>query len=274
MSTLLSKLDMDTLSPRSRAILIRIVQPITEGWKETELAAKLGRTPSWVSERLNELKQEILLQNGVFPPLSDNEFAALRADIEHRGVLMPVLVDEQLRIIDGRHRLLIAEELGINCPYIILDGLTDDERHEISIALNAARRQMNRLQRRKLIEFELMRNPARSDRRIAAICGVHSETVGVVRSEIGEAEEALRATTAPGELEDGEQPSLLPESGSRPPVAPPIRIDARGAQRPAPAPRAQPAAPTPIATLTCPGCDTELHLYRADGRYTLEHQTD
>lgn len=268
---------MDTLSPRSRAILIRIVQPMSEGWKETELAERLGRTPSWVSERLSELKQEILLQNGVFPPLSDNEFAALRADIEHRGVLMPVIVDEDLRIIDGRHRLLIAEELGINCPYVIVDDLTEDEKHEVSIALNAARRQMNRLQRRKLIEFELMRDPRRSDRRIGAICGVHNVTVASVRSEIGEAEEALRATLAPAEPEDGEEPALLTNlvSSPAPTVAPPVRIDARGAQRPAPAPRLQAAvAKTPITTLSCPGCDAELHLYRVDGRYTLEHQTD
>jgi ParB-like chromosome segregation protein Spo0J len=38
------------------------------------------------------------------PPLSDDEFTALVADIRQNGVRYPVLVDEDGYILDGIHR--------------------------------------------------------------------------------------------------------------------------------------------------------------------------
>ena len=194
---LLRGLDISKLSPRSRATLIRIQDPILDGWKETELAAKLGRTPSWVSERLSELRTEILLQNGGFPPLTDAEDASLRESIRRNGVMLPVLVDEDLNLIDGRNRLRLSHDLGVPCPYWILYDLTTEEKREIAVALNAARRQLTRQQKRKLIEHELMHDGTRSDRRIAAICGVSHTTVGAVRHEITESAQRWRELELP-----------------------------------------------------------------------------
>jgi ParB-like chromosome segregation protein Spo0J len=53
------------------------------------------------------------------PPLSDDQFAALRENIGINGVLVPILLDEDRQIIDGWHRYRIATELGYECPEII-----------------------------------------------------------------------------------------------------------------------------------------------------------
>lgn len=49
----------------------------------------------------------------LLPPLSDEEYAALRADIAERGVLVPIVRDQHGNILDGHHRVRIAEDLGI-----------------------------------------------------------------------------------------------------------------------------------------------------------------
>ena len=41
----------------------------------------------------------------VLPPLSDDEFAALKADIAERGILVPIELDEDGAVLDGHHRL-------------------------------------------------------------------------------------------------------------------------------------------------------------------------
>jgi ParB-like chromosome segregation protein Spo0J len=47
----------------------------------------------------------------VMPPLSKDEYGALRADIEAIGILSPVLVDETGDVIDGHNRWQITQEL-------------------------------------------------------------------------------------------------------------------------------------------------------------------
>jgi hypothetical protein len=58
----------------------------------------------------------------ILPELSDTEYAALRQNIEQHGVLNPVFVDPETRILDGRHRLRAAHELGIVCRTEVYDG--------------------------------------------------------------------------------------------------------------------------------------------------------
>lgn len=58
----------------------------------------------------------------IFPPLSVTADAALRRDIELNGVLNPVWVDAEGRVLDGRHRLRAAHELGIVCQTAVYDG--------------------------------------------------------------------------------------------------------------------------------------------------------
>lgn len=50
----------------------------------------------------------------LFPPLSTEEYEALREDIIHNGIRVPIVVDQATNaVLDGHHRLKIAMELGL-----------------------------------------------------------------------------------------------------------------------------------------------------------------
>lgn len=185
LTRLLQEPDLTRLSPSSKATRILIGEKMTQGHSLTEIAKQLGRPASWVSERLESLRNELLLQAGYFFPLSDQEYEALRDSIERYGIQSPILIGEHIALLDGRHRLLIAEELELpDIPAVFVTGLGADVERDIAIAVNAARRQLTRAQKRTLIETELTRDPARSDRHIGAICGVYHTTVGEARREM------------------------------------------------------------------------------------------
>ncbi len=63
------------------------------------------------------------------------------------GVLVPVTVDPQGNVLDGHHRLQLAEELGVPCPRQAVHAETEEERLAIAATLNADRRQMTDAQR-------------------------------------------------------------------------------------------------------------------------------
>ncbi|MFY1688818.1 ParB N-terminal domain-containing protein [Plantactinospora sp. WMMB782] len=117
----------------------------------------------------------------LLPPLSAEEYAALRADIEAHGIRVPVDVDEAGQVLDGHHRAAIAAELGIDCPTRVVPGLDEEGKRQHAMALNLARRHLTQADRRRLIAAELRRDDSRSDRRIARIVGVDHKTVGAVR---------------------------------------------------------------------------------------------
>lgn len=49
----------------------------------------------------------------IMPDLTPDEYAALKADIAARGVLVPIEYDESGHILDGYHRVRICNEIGI-----------------------------------------------------------------------------------------------------------------------------------------------------------------
>lgn len=227
--------DYSRLSPTSQATRILIGDALTEGFNQSELAERLGQPPSWVADRLQSLRNELLLQSGIFYPLSDAEYASLSLNIERNGVRSPVIVGEHIACVDGRHRMLIATELGLtDVPAIFLNGETAEAERELSIGLNAARRQLSRAQKRDLVSSELMRDPERSDNLIASICGVHFSTVGEIRREI-EAQLVMIV-----------QPTLEEPAT----VMPPTRVGKDGVRQPARAPRTEPASPATHPTTT------------------------
>lgn len=117
----------------------------------------------------------------LMPPLSVDEYAALRADIEAHGIRVPIDVDEQGQTLDGHHRQQIAAELGIHCPTRVVAGLTEEEKRSHAVAVNAHRRALTISQRRALVVAELARDPSRSDRVIGRLCGVDGKTVAAMR---------------------------------------------------------------------------------------------
>jgi len=132
----------------------------------------------------SKVKYEPVLQ---LPPLSYEEFSALRDNIAVNGVLVPILVDSdgpRRRIIDGNHRKAIADELGYECPEIVQAGLEEDEKRTLARALNLARRQFDTAQKRELIADQLKETPDRSSRWIGKMLGVDDKTVTSVRREL------------------------------------------------------------------------------------------
>lgn len=115
------------------------------------------------------------------PALTDDQYAALRADIEARGIVVRVVVDQHGRLLDGHHRRRIAAELGIDCPVEVRKVADDQEAADLAVALNCARRHLTREQIREVIRAELARRPQDSDRAIARRVGCDHKTVGAVR---------------------------------------------------------------------------------------------
>ena len=78
----------------------------------------------------------------VVPILSEDEYKRLKSDIERSGMMVPILIDEYDNIIDGHHRVKIANELSIpEFPVEIRSGLSMAEKHLMAWTINANRRQ-------------------------------------------------------------------------------------------------------------------------------------
>jgi hypothetical protein len=116
------------------------------------------------------------------PELTADQHNALRADIEAHGVIVPIVLDQHGRILDGNNRAKIANELGIHCPSEIRFVADDAEAHDLAVALNCARRHLTREQVRHVIAAEIIRRPDDSDRALARRIGCSPSTVGAVRN--------------------------------------------------------------------------------------------
>lgn len=79
----------------------------------------------------------------VMPPLSEQEYNALKASIEKNGVLVPIEIDEETgELLDGHHRQKICSELGIKAPKTFRRFSDDTERTEHALILNMMRRHL------------------------------------------------------------------------------------------------------------------------------------
>lgn len=142
----------------------------------TTTNGKLKKTTKVIYEPVLEL-----------PPLAYENFVGLRDSIAVHGVLVPILVDSagpRRKIIDGNYRKAIADELGYDCPEIVQEGLTEEEKRTLARALNLARRQLNTEQKRQLIADQLAETPGKTNRWIGKQLGVHHATVASVRGEL------------------------------------------------------------------------------------------
>ena len=126
-----------------------------------------------------------LIPDPILPPLPDAEYQALRDSIEEIGVQVPLLITSDGRIIDGHERHRACLELGLDrYPMRVLGGMTEAERRERAIRINAERRHLTRTQRRELLESLIRDNPARSTRDVADLLRVGKSTVSRTRQTI------------------------------------------------------------------------------------------
>jgi ParB-like chromosome segregation protein Spo0J len=159
----------------------------------------------------------------LMPPPSHIEMAELRASIEKHGVQVPVIVDEHGNVVDGHHRQKLAAELGVDCPRVVREGLTDEQKRTLARTLNTARRHLTRKQMRALIAGQLCDTPERSDRQIAASLGVHNETVNSVRKDL-EARDGFRHVETRTDTKGRKQPAkkTVPTKPAKLKAPPPV----------------------------------------------------
>jgi ParB-like chromosome segregation protein Spo0J len=214
------------------------------GYRLNEIAKELDVTPSWVSQRLDELRSEIVLAGGGFLPLSDSEYEALKASIAEHGQRVPVIVGAS-GVLDGKHRLTALRELGIT--EVLVEFVTDadpETERRISRTVNAARRMLNRAQKEALVRAELEQNWSRSSRQIALDCGCSPPFVETIRDAVRREREtenedwefddepALKVThdgkevPAPRSVGEAVRAASVPREEE-------MRVDAGGVRRPA-----------------------------------------
>lgn len=165
------------------------------------------------------------------PPLSESELDDLRESIKQDGIRTPILADWDGTVIDGHHRLMIAEELGLEIEAVTLE--TDDERgrfneadkFRLAVNLNVKRRQLSKEQRQALV-VELAQGGA-TNAEIAETVGVSVRTVaaqkalaGVTNPTRSKAQKEAKCKTALSEAV-AEEPALpFPELPVVPVAAP------------------------------------------------------
>lgn len=120
----------------------------------------------------------------LIPDLPVAEYNSLKELIRVQGVLVPIIVDQDGKIIDGVQRDRICKELGINCPRLVQHFASAAERLEVAITLNIPRRHWTCRQRRELVAAYLKVDAAINDCHLGDIVGVSKNTVASVRNEL------------------------------------------------------------------------------------------
>lgn len=87
-----------------------------------------------------QLKQHAL--SAAFPAMSADDFQALKDSIENIGVQNPITVFDG-EVIDGWHRYRAANDLGMDCPQVVLGNV---DPREFVVAQNKARRHVTQAQ--------------------------------------------------------------------------------------------------------------------------------
>ncbi|MFD2772824.1 ParB/RepB/Spo0J family partition protein, partial [Leucobacter albus] len=126
------------------------------------------------------------------PPLSPEQYAQLEQSILADGVQVPIIVDESGVIIDGHHRKAIADHHGLHCPREVRSMLTEDQKIELSVQLNIARRQLSKEE--IVAQIARLRESGKSIRRISELTSVPKSTVS----------DAVRELSETGQLEQPE----------------------------------------------------------------------
>jgi excisionase family DNA binding protein len=101
------------------------------------------------------------------PAMPAEEYAAFRADVERRGVLVPLEITEGGTVLDGRQRLRAAAELELESVPVQIVAPADELDHMLRLAV--LRRQLSPSQRAALVleldEYRQLRDEAQARQR-------------------------------------------------------------------------------------------------------------
>ena len=104
------------------------------------------------------------------------EYEEMKADIQSRGVMVPVEYDEAGNILDGHHRIKACKELGITeWPSVVRLGMSERDKRNHIRKRNLARRHLTGEQRDKVLLD--MRADGMSERQIADETKIPKSTV-------------------------------------------------------------------------------------------------
>lgn len=109
----------------------------------------------------------------LFPMLAPDELRALTADIAGRGLLQPIVLDAEGRILDGRNRLAACELAGVAPTFEKYEG---DDPDGYAVLVNIARRHLTKGQRAMIAARTLLKNSSQSE--VAEKAGVSQQYVG------------------------------------------------------------------------------------------------
>jgi ParB-like chromosome segregation protein Spo0J len=119
----------------------------------------------------------------VFDLMDGQEFEELAADIERRGLRIPIITYKG-QIIDGRNRARACAKAGVPARYEEFTG-TDEEVERFIISMNIHRRHLKAEERRAKLKQLLGMHPEKSDRVIAAETGYSHTAVQKARQSTG-----------------------------------------------------------------------------------------
>jgi ParB-like chromosome segregation protein Spo0J len=162
----------------------------------------------------------------LMPAMTEEEFVALKEDIEKHGVHEPVWVFEN-QILDGRHRARACDELDQEFEIREYNG-TDPGAFVVS--LNLHRRHLNREQKRALVERLLEAMPEKSNNAIARTAKVDDKTVAKVRVELearSEIPNVAKRTDSKGREQPAKKSRATPNARSPKSVGPRRAVTAK-----------------------------------------------
>jgi len=128
------------------------------------------------------------VENNSLPSLNQWDLERLRKSIEEIGIQIPIVVDQNGRIIDGNHRSRLAEELGVECPTQVIQVNSEKEFEQLAVDLNLARRHLSIEQikefqkQRKELALKLRENGA-TQKEAADAVGIGQSTINLWESE-------------------------------------------------------------------------------------------
>ncbi len=122
------------------------------------------------------------------PEVSAAEDEALQKDIEMRGFLTPIYIDENGNIIDGRRKLKIAAKLNRkDFTAKIIPGLTEAEKWSLAEDLNFHRRQVSLDEIRKIMARNRKRIPE-----LALGLRINGQSYRQIGKQLGTSPESVR----------------------------------------------------------------------------------
>jgi hypothetical protein len=77
----------------------------------------------------------------LFPMLAEDELAELADDIKQRGLLQPIVLDTDGKVLDGRNRLAACKRAGVKPDFVNYEG---DDAQGYALAVNINRRSMSK----------------------------------------------------------------------------------------------------------------------------------